>query len=144
MRWAPQTAGRRRLTPSQLISDGAVGNKQPSEVNKKQRNRICLLFVLQTITQIQSAHNIQFSIIHPESHTIPHEAHNNTSSQVKAQVHKLKHKFTMFTKFTSSHVQKFTITQVPNTTSSQVHSTRKTQADRLLKWRRLIKWMWLI
>jgi hypothetical protein len=46
------------------------------------------------------------------------------------QVHKLKHKFTMFT---SSHVQKFTITQVLNTTSSQVHSTRKTQADRLLK-----------
>jgi hypothetical protein len=72
-RWAPQTAGRRRLTPSQLISDEAVGNKWPSEVIKKQRNRIfLLLFYKQSYKiQIQSAHNIQFSIIHPESHTIP-------------------------------------------------------------------------
>jgi hypothetical protein len=137
----PQTAGRRRLTPSHLISDGAVGNTRPSEVIKKQKNKIFLLFVLQTTPQIQShtisrtnnSSRITYNTtnIHNSSFHMKHTFKFTKSSPV----HKLKHKFT------SSHVHKFTSSQVHNTT---MHSTRKTQGDRLLKWRRLVKWRGLI
>jgi hypothetical protein len=108
-------AGRRHLTPSRLISDGAVGNRGPSEVIRKQRNRIFLPFVLQTTTHIQSHTISSFIQNHIQYHTNMHNSSFHMKHTIKltksSPVHKLKHKFTcpQVHKFKIAQVHKFTI-----------------------------------
>jgi hypothetical protein len=123
VRWAPQTAGRRRLTPSQLISDGPVGNKRSSEVIKKQRNRICLLLFY------KQSHKFNQYLVSNNSSKITYNTTNihNSSFHMKhtikftkcSSVHKLKHKFTSSQVHNST--SSFTIPQVHKSIVREKH-----------------------